>query len=83
MFLLDPDNESVKKNNMTEFDKYVFVPSFKQFAQFVVDSGDDFEKSKYPGVNHWLPYYMSCNPCHPGKIQNILFIFTSNKQYLI
>ena len=71
--MLDPDNESVKEKNMTEFEKYDFVPSFKQFVQFVVDSGDDFELSKYPGVSHWLPYYMSCNPCHPGKIQIFYF----------
>ena len=43
-----------------------FVPSFKQFLQFVVDSGEDFDESKFVVVSHWKPYWLSCNPCHPG-----------------
>lgn len=49
---------------------YYKIPSFKQFVQYVVDisaSGTDFGVSKYKFVNHWLPYYISCNPCYQGN----------------
>jgi hypothetical protein len=59
--------ETYPNINDTEFDVFKFIPSFRQFTQFVVDSGDDFDHSKYAAVSHWLPYYMSCNPCHPGN----------------
>ena len=63
----DPNN-----NNMTEFNQFQFVPTFKQFSQFVVDSDLDFGLSMYAGVSHWLPYYMSCNPCHSGKKKKVI-----------
>ena len=52
-----------------EVNWYNTIPSFKQFVQYVADvnaSGIDFGVSKYRVVNHWLPYYMSCNPCYKG-----------------
>ena len=63
------------KQNLTEFDNWKFVPTFKQFCQFVVDSPNDFGLSTYSGVSHWLPYYMTCNPCHPGEKLQFLFIY--------
>ena len=53
--------------NLTEFEPFKFTPTFKQFLQFVVNTGDDFGLSEHPVVSHWLPFYMACNPCHPGK----------------
>jgi len=58
--------ETETYNNINWFEK---VPSFKQFVQYVTDvdaSGSDFGVSKYRFVNHWLPYYMTCNPCYQG-----------------
>lgn len=51
-------------NQTDEYDAFKFIPSFKQFCQFVVNSGENFDLDKYPFASHWLPYYMQCNPCH-------------------
>ena len=32
-------------------------------------SGSDFGISKSRMGNHWLPFYLSCNPCYEGKIK--------------
>ena len=60
-------NTDVENKNINWFD---VTPSFKQFVQYVSDvdaSGSDFGVSKHPVVHHWLPFYMSCNPCFTGK----------------
>ena len=54
------------QNQTEEFDTWKFIPSFRQFCQFVVDSGENFDLDKYPSVSHWLPFYIQCNPCHEG-----------------
>ena len=56
----------VTQNSTEEFSND-FIPTFRQFLQFVVDSGEDFDESKYVVVSHWKPYWLSCNPCHPGE----------------
>lgn len=58
--------DETNQTQTEEFDSYKFMPSFKQFVQFVVDSGDNFDIDKYPFASHWLPYYLQCNPCHKG-----------------
>ena len=55
-------------NESKTFDRNAFTPSFKQFCQFVVQSGDNFDYDKYSAVSHWMPYYIQCNPCYSGKI---------------
>ena len=53
-----------------EMNWYKITPSFKQFVLYISDinaSGADFEVSKSPAVNHWMPYYTSCNPCFNGE----------------
>jgi len=57
-------NNYYEANQTEEFDPYKFKPSFKNFCQFVVDSGENFDVDKFPFASHWLPYYMQCNPCH-------------------
>ena len=58
-----PENSSLE-----EYPGSDFLPTFRQFLQYVVDSGEDFDESKYVVVSHWKPYWLSCNPCHPGKL---------------
>ena len=66
------NKKNVAQNNLGDEDVnwYKVVPSFKQFVQYVSDvdaSGEDYGVSKYRVVNHWLPYYFSCNPCYQGN----------------
>ena len=61
-----PENSSLE-----EYPGSDFLPTFRQFLQYVVDSGEDFDESKYVVVSHWKPYWLSCNPCHQGKSSGI------------
>ena len=63
-------NINVEDSNINWFK---VTPSFEQFVKYISDvdaSGPDLGVSKYPIANHWVPYYMQCNPCYGGKYQN-------------
>ena len=71
---LDPNthkvNEAIANGDDENINWFDVTPSFKQFVQYISNStasGDDFAISKSKMGNHWLPFYMSCNPCYEGK----------------
>ena len=71
---LDPNthkvNEAIANGDDENINLFDVTPSYKQFVQYISNStasGDDFAISKSKMGNHWLPFYMSCNPCYEGK----------------
>ena len=62
--------EAIANSKKQEINWFEITPSFKQFVQYISNataSGNDFGISKSRVGNHWLPFYLSCNPCYEGK----------------
>ena len=48
------------------------APTFRQFSEFLVKRGLNFGRDYYGSiVEHWVPYFISCNPCNTGTYNHL------------
>ena len=60
---------AIENGDTEEINWFEVTPSFQQFVNYISNptaSGTDFGISKSRIGNHWLPFYLSCNPCYEG-----------------